>query len=128
MDITASQPTLRELSKLAYDSNLSIILAFSTEDAAKYIETLKTFEHKSPDFIREKVDSNNFSKISTALTKIRSINKTDVVTLTSNFKTVKDLFHAKSDELKGLPGFGDEKVKNFLKAFDQKFKSNSESA
>ena len=128
MDITASQPTLRELSKLAYDSNLSMILAFSTEDAAKYIETLKSYEHKSPDFIREKVDSNNFSKISTALTKIRSINKTDVVTLTSNFKTVKDLFHAKSDELKALPGFGDEKVKNFLKVFDQKFKSNAESA
>ena len=86
VDITANQQAIREVTKLAFDSNVSLILAFSSEDAARYIETLKTYEHKSPDFIREKIDSNNFAKLSSALTKIRSVNKTDVVTLTSNFK------------------------------------------
>ena len=86
VDITAHQQSVREVSKLAFDANISLILAFSTEDTAKYIETLKSYEHKSPDFIREKIDSNNFGKLSACLTKIRSVNKTDVITLTSNFK------------------------------------------
>jgi len=48
------------------------------------LETLKNYEFKTPDLIQEKTPT-RFSKLSSVLTKIKSLNKTDVVALVANF-------------------------------------------
>jgi hypothetical protein len=42
-------------------------------------------EFKPPDLIKEKVDPDDFSILHSALTKIKSVNKTDVVTLATHY-------------------------------------------
>ncbi|CAG8806952.1 13485_t:CDS:2, partial [Dentiscutata erythropus] len=43
------------------------------------------------------------------LTQIRSVNKTDVVTLASSFGSLKRIMNASSDELAMCPGLGEQK-------------------
>lgn len=60
---------------------MTILLAWSQQDAALYLETLKQFEHKPPDALQEQIDSNHFSRLTRTLTSIKSVNKTDVLSL-----------------------------------------------
>lgn len=55
------------------------------EEAGAYIERYKAFEHKAPDLIKERVDDDYMSRLNSALTNIKGVNKTDVVTLATNF-------------------------------------------
>jgi DNA excision repair protein ERCC-1 len=121
VDIPNSKEAIRELSIYTVACNITMILAWSEIDAGKYIETLKQYEHKSPDMIKEKVNEDSFAKLTSCLCQIKSVNKTDVVTLRSNFSCFKDIINAKEDKFKSLPGFGDEKVKKLITAFDTPF-------
>lgn len=121
VDVENNQQIIRELSQLCFKFQMTIILAWSVQDCAKYIETLKSYENKGADSIKEKADLNQFSQLSRTLTGIKSVNKTDVVTLTSNFSCLKDIINAPAEKLQALPGFADQKVKRFRDAFDQPF-------
>jgi DNA excision repair protein ERCC-1 len=123
VDVTAIQQ-IRELNKLAIDWEFQTLLAWSIDDCAKYIDTFVSFENKTPDSIREKVNDNHFSKFSSLMTGIKSVNKTDVVTLSTQFMNFKSIVDTKIDTLKQLPGFGDEKVRQIMKAFDEPFVLN----
>lgn len=66
-------------------NDLTVVCAWSNEEAARYIETFKAYENKPPDSIKERVDDDYVSKLTDCLTQIQSVNKTDVVTLASTF-------------------------------------------
>lgn len=91
----------------------------------RYITTLKAFEFKSPDALRERIADDHFSKLSNCLSQIKSVNKTDVITLASNYSSLYDLIHDESGRLGALPGFGEAKVKRLTDAFDTPFLSSS---
>lgn len=55
------------------------------EDAAYYIQDFKTLEFKPPDSIKEQVKTDGMSMLVACLTEIKSVNKTDVLTLVSNY-------------------------------------------
>lgn len=57
----------------------------SAEEAGRYLEIYKSFERKPPDLIKERVEKDYMSQATAALTTIRGVNKTDVVTLLSTF-------------------------------------------
>eukprot|EP00656_Telonema_subtile_P038413 TRINITY_DN4325_c0_g1_i4.p1 TRINITY_DN4325_c0_g1~~TRINITY_DN4325_c0_g1_i4.p1 ORF type:complete len:140 (-),score=32.13 TRINITY_DN4325_c0_g1_i4:149-568(-) len=82
---------LQGLIKLAYDNNFTLVLVWSAEEAARYLETYKAYEHKPADMIKAKVDPSYFAQLTDVLTSIRSINKTDVYTLASTFGSLKTL-------------------------------------
>ncbi|KAL1920383.1 uncharacterized protein VTP21DRAFT_760 [Calcarisporiella thermophila] len=121
VDIENHQEAIRELTKLAINNDMTIILAWSQEEVGRYIETLKSFEHKPPDMIKEKVDDDYLSKLTDCLTQIRSVNKTDVVTLTSTFGSLKKIMSASVEEVMLCPGFGEHKARKLLEAFNQPF-------
>jgi DNA excision repair protein ERCC-1 len=56
-----------------------------TEEAATYLATYKAFEHKPPDLLKERVHKDYASRLQGVLTSVRGINKTDVMTLSTNF-------------------------------------------
>lgn len=56
-----------------------------TAEAGRYLEIYKTFERKPPDMIKERVENDHMSHLSAALTSVKGVNKTDVLTLASNF-------------------------------------------
>ncbi|KAK3828966.1 MAG: restriction endonuclease type II-like protein [Benniella sp.] len=121
VDVDLHQQAIRELTRVAMVNDLTVVCAWSNEEAGRYVETFKSFENKPPDSIKERVDNDYISKLTDCLTQIQSINKTDVVTLASTFGSFKNIMNAPVDELGVLPGFGERKVKRLLEAFDQPF-------
>ncbi|KAF8955912.1 ssDNA endonuclease and repair protein rad10 [Entomortierella lignicola] len=121
VDVDTHQQAIRELTRVAMINDFTIVCAWSNEEAARYIETYKAYENKAPDAIKERVDNDYLSKLTDCLTQIQTVNKTDVVTLSSTFGSFTNIMNASVDELGILPGFGERKVRRLLEAFDQPF-------
>ncbi|KAI9323111.1 excision repair cross-complementing 1-like protein [Dichotomocladium elegans] len=121
VDIENFHDTLRELNRSAILNDYTLMLAWSKEEAARYLETFKAFENRPPDLIREKPVEDYYGQMTDCLTHVRSINKTDVLTLLSSFRSLRGIANATSDELAMCPGFGEQKVKRLQHALTQPF-------
>ncbi|KAF8554698.1 hypothetical protein OG21DRAFT_1508592 [Imleria badia] len=127
-DVTEHQELIRELTKVCLINNLTVIVAWSNDEAGQYIATFKQFEHKPPDLIKERVDKDYDSQLRTALTSINKVNKTDVETLRTSLGSFADISNASSDRLQTLPGFGQVKVRRIKDAFEKPFRNQSTSS
>jgi len=127
-DITEHQEPIRELTRKCLINNITVIVAWSNEEAGAYISTFKRFEHKPPDLIKERVDKDYTSVYRTALTSINKVNKTDVETLRSSIGSFADIAQAPTERLQALPGFGQVKVKRVKEAFERPFRNNATSS
>jgi len=130
VDVTHNQSFIRELTKLTMDNNITVVVSWSVEESGRYLETFKSYENKPPDLIKEKVDNDYYSKLTDFLTQVKSVNKTDVLTLISNYGTVKRIVEASPTSLVSCSGFGDQKANRLANAFREPFivkekKSNS---
>lgn len=115
--------SLLELNKLCFVTNFSLILAWSNEEAARYIETFKSYENKSSSSIQEKVETEFIPRLSRSLTSVRSINKTDVVTLLEAFGSLGNICAADQQQLVLCPGIGEKKMKRLFNALHEPFSS-----
>ncbi|KAH7888765.1 restriction endonuclease type II-like protein [Phlebopus sp. FC_14] len=127
-DVTEHQELIRELTKVCLINNITVIVAWSNDEAGQYIATFKQFEHKPPDLIKERVDKDYDSLLRTALTGINKVNKTDVETLRTSLGSFTDIAKASPDQLQNLPGFGQVKVRRIKDAFEKPFRNNATSA
>ena len=125
VDIDNHQDSIRELTKTAVVHDITIMLAWSHEEAGRYLETYKAFEHKSPDIIRERSVDDYMAKLTECLTQVRSVNKTDVLTLMSTFGSFERIINAPTEALALCPGFGEQKVRRLQQAFTQPFVVNT---
>ncbi|KAJ2256780.1 ssDNA endonuclease and repair protein rad10 [Coemansia sp. RSA 1935] len=121
MDTDDSKVPLREINRVALLGDMTLLLAWSLDEAGRYVETLKAYEHKQPDIIRERVEDTYVGRLNSFLTSIRSVNKTDVLTLASNFKSMDKVACATVEELAMCPGIGELKAQRIYKAFNDPF-------
>ena len=121
-DVNDHQPAIKELTKVSIINNLTMIVAWSAEEAGSYIETYKSFEHKPPDLIKERINNDYMSQLTAVLTSVRGINKTDVLTLISTFGSLDNIARATVEELSMCPGFGEIKAKRLRDVFRQPFR------
>jgi DNA excision repair protein ERCC-1 len=64
------------------------------------------------------VESNDpYAVLSDCLTAVRGVNKTDVLTLSSTFGSLKNIIDCSMEELSLCPGLGARKVKNLYETF-----------
>ena len=63
---------LVELNKLCVDTDMTLVLAWSELEAARYLETFKVYEHKGAVSIKERVDADHLARLNDCLTSIRS--------------------------------------------------------
>jgi DNA excision repair protein ERCC-1 len=113
---------LHEVIKTALLHDCSLLCAWSLEECARYLETLKTYENKPADNIQERTDNDYLSRMTSALTSVRHVNKTDVLTLGSTFGTLAGIFGASMEDLARCPGIGERKVKRLYDAFHEPFR------
>lgn len=66
-----------------------------------------------------KVDDDYLGKLQDCFGVIRSVNKSDVLTLASNFGSVKAVCDASADDLAQCPGLGDKKVARIHEALHE---------
>eukprot|EP00041_Stephanoeca_diplocostata_P015156 m.287514 g.287514 ORF g.287514 m.287514 type:complete len:101 (-) comp19948_c0_seq3:116-418(-) len=59
------------------------------------------------------------------LTTVKSVNKTDTVTLLSTFGSLRDIMQASTDDLRLCPGFGDQKAERLHTVLHTPFKKSS---
>ena len=128
-DVNDHQPAIKELTKVALVNRMALIVAWSPEEAARYLETYKAFEHKPPDLLRSRVADDYMSQLTSVLTNVRGINKTDVLTLASRLgvrnyarvhcmltlQSISDVADAPHDTLMMLPGMGDVKARSAIR-------------
>lgn len=100
-----------------------MLVAWSAEEAGRYLEMYKVFEQKPPDVIRGKTKQDYMSVMQAVLTNIRGVNKTDVWTLSTNFSSLADLAMQPPEKFLMLPGMGDVKAKNLARAFREPFQA-----
>ena len=122
VDITEPHHALKQLMRICILSELTLILAWSHEEAGKILETYKTSESKPPDLIMEKSNPDPHSKLIDALTSVKSVNKTDAVTLLSTFGSLENIVKASIEDLTLCPGFGPQKAQRLHKVLHQTFK------
>ncbi|KAJ7045605.1 restriction endonuclease type II-like protein [Mycena alexandri] len=124
-DVTEHREPIREITKMCLINNVTVLVAFSVEEAGHYLATFKQFEHKPPDMIKERVDKDYDSILRSTLTSISKVNKTDVETLRTSFGSFANISRATSDQLQNLPGFGQVKVRNIKNAFEKPIRNNA---
>ncbi len=54
VDVKEPRHCIKELEKLSIVSNISLLLCWSNEEVARYLETFKAYEFKSAEAIMEK--------------------------------------------------------------------------
>lgn len=121
VDVPEGQHSINELSKIAVVNELTLMLAWSHEEAARYLETYKTYENKPPDQLQSRHSEDYLTQLTTCLTTVRAVNKTDVVTLVTTFGSLAHVANAGMDELRLCPGMGDLKAQRLQAVFTEPF-------
>lgn len=70
------------------------------------METFKAYEQKSADSIKEQMDNDYQSRLTSILTSIKGVNKTDAVSLGDRCGTLSGIFSASKEQLSSCPGIG----------------------
>nr|AAG13428.1 putative nucleotide repair protein [Oryza sativa Japonica Group] len=122
IDVEDVVKPLHEVTRTSLLHDCTLLCGWSLEECGRYLETIKVYENKSADSIREHMDNDYLSRLTHALTSIRHVNKTDVVTLGSSFGSLSQVMNASMEELARCPGIGERKVKRLHDTFHEPFK------
>ena len=116
----AERPVL-EVTKAALVHACTALLAWSAQEAARYLETLKAYQRKPADLIKERSDGHFLTQLGECLTSVKPLNKTDVATLHATFGSLAKMIHASQHELALCPGLGERKVQRLRETFTAPF-------
>lgn len=122
VDVENHEDSLRELSKTSLVNNVTVMLCWSAQEAGRYLELFKTFEHAAPTSIRAKQSSTYSENMVEFITVPRGINKTDAVGLVSNFGSIRTAINAGPEEIGLIAGWGDKKVQRWCNAVKEPFR------
>lgn len=123
VDIENHEDALKELSKTSLINNVTLILCWSAQEAGRYLELYKTYEHTAPTSIRAPQASNYSESVVDFITTPRSINKTDAVSLVSNFGSLRTAINAHPEEVALVAGWGEKKVKKWCSSVREPFRA-----
>ncbi|KAJ8350189.1 hypothetical protein SKAU_G00253190 [Synaphobranchus kaupii] len=121
VDVKDPHHALKELARICIMADCTLILAWSPEEAGRYLETYKSYEKKPADLLKEHVEKDFLSKVTDSLTTVKSINKTDAMTLLSTFSTIEGIMNASKEELTLCPGLGPQKARRLHDVLHQPF-------
>jgi len=122
VDVEDMVKPLGEVTKAAVVNGCTLVCAWSVEECARYLETFKSYESKPAGNIQERMEHDYVSRLTSALTCVRGVNRTDAVTLGKSFGTLADLLRATPEQLSARPGIGPAKVNRLCEAFNQPFR------
>ncbi|XP_037542312.1 DNA excision repair protein ERCC-1 [Nematolebias whitei] len=129
VDVKDPHHALQELARICIMADCTLILAWSPEEAGRYLETYKSYEKKPADLLKEQVEKDYLSKVTDCLTTVKSVNKTDAVTLLSTFSSVEGIINASKEELVLCPGLGPQKARRLHDVLHKPFlKSKTENS
>ncbi|XP_052194348.1 DNA excision repair protein ERCC-1 [Diospyros lotus] len=122
VDVEDVVKPLLEVTKTALLHDCTLLCGWSLEECGRYLETIKVYENKPADIIQGQTDTDYVSRLNHALTTVRHVNKTDVVTLGSTFGSLSHIMDVSMEDLARCPGIGERKVKRLYDTFHEPFK------
>ncbi|KAL8919378.1 MAG: hypothetical protein Q9172_005009 [Xanthocarpia lactea] len=122
VDIQNHEESLKELSKTSMVNNLTLILSWSAQEAGRYLELYKSYEHASPTSIKAHQSTSYRDKLVEFVTTPRSINTTDATSLISAFGSIRAAVNARPEEIGVIPGWGEKKVQRWCQTVDEPFR------
>jgi len=122
VDIQNHEEALKELSKTSMINNLTLILCWSAQEAGRYLELFKSYEHASPASIRAHQAETYQESLTEFVTTPRNVNTTDAASLISNFGSLRNAVNAGPEELALIPGWGEKKVKSWCNTVREPFR------
>jgi DNA excision repair protein ERCC-1 len=117
VDIDDPAAPLVELQKASVINSWTVLLSWSSAEAARYLETLRVSEKKSADSIKARSDADFPSKVADVLCTVPSVNKRDAASLITAFQSMKNVALASHDQLSLCPGLGEKKVQRIFDTF-----------
>lgn len=134
VDIEDFQDTVRELNKLCLFNNLTMILGWSNEQCATYLQNLKYVEKDASRKIiqgnRSKDDEvlanegKYIERVVNMISSVKSVSQTDAKSLLAMFGSVQGIISADADKLQGIDGLGRLKIERLLDAFNKPFRED----
>ncbi|XP_015787701.1 DNA excision repair protein ERCC-1-like [Tetranychus urticae] len=127
VDVVDPNASLKELAKVSIMADFTLMCCWSPEEASRMIEHYKLFEKKSPAMIMEKQLANingtedKHKCVIEALSSVKSINKTDSLSLISNFESFEKIVKSDAETLGLCPGLGPLKAEKLYQAFHKPF-------
>ncbi|XP_028249506.1 DNA excision repair protein ERCC-1 [Parambassis ranga] len=121
VDVKDPHHALKELARICIMADCTLILAWSPDEAGRYLETYKSYEKKPADLLKEQVEKDYLSKVTDCLTTVKSINKTDAITLLSTFSSVEGIISATKEDLVLCPGLGPQKARRLYDVLHKPF-------
>lgn len=121
VDVKDPQQALKELAKVCILADCTLILAWSAEEAGRYLETYKAYEQKPADLLMEKLEQNFLSRATECLTTVKSVNKTDSQTLLATFGSLEQIITASREDLALCPGLGPQKARRLFDVLHEPF-------
>ncbi|KAM9851072.1 DNA excision repair protein ERCC-1 [Aulostomus maculatus] len=121
VDVKDPHHALKELARICIMADCTLILAWSPEEAGRYLETYKSYEKKPADLLKEQVEKDHLSKVTDCLTTVKSINKTDSLTLLSTFSSIEGIISAPIEDLVLCPGLGPQKARRLYDVLHKPF-------
>ncbi|KAF3454430.1 hypothetical protein FNV43_RR04877 [Rhamnella rubrinervis] len=122
IDVEDVVKPLLEVTKTSLLHECTLLCGWSLEECGRYLETIKVYENKPADIIQGQMDTDYLSRLTHALTTVRHVNKTDVVTLGTTFGSLSHIMDASMEDLARCPGIGERKVKRLYDTFHEPFK------
>ncbi|XP_044777982.1 DNA excision repair protein ERCC-1 [Neomonachus schauinslandi] len=115
------QQALKELAKMCILADCTLVLAWSPEEAGRYLETYKAYEQKPADLLMEKLEQDFVSRVTECLTTVKSVSKTDSQTLLTTFGSLEQLVAASREDLALCPGLGPQKARRLFDVLHEPF-------
>ena len=125
IDIPNANHALKELVKACILADFVLMCSWSYDEAGKIVDKYKGFENKSAELLMDKNvlnKTNAYQSTLDSLSSIKSINKTDAITLVSTFDSLDMLIKATPEQLITCAGLGPTKAKNLHEFFRRKTK------
>ena len=122
VDIDNHEETLKELTKTSLINNVTIIVCWNAQEAGRYLELYKTYEYAPPTSIKSRQATTYSDRLVEFVTVPRGINKTDAVSLVSNFGSIRTAVNAQAEEIAGIAGWGEKKVERWSRAVREPFR------
>ncbi|KAL2144814.1 hypothetical protein VTI28DRAFT_8476 [Corynascus sepedonium] len=123
VDIPNHEDALRELSKTSLVNQVTVILAWSAAEAARYLELYKSYEHVTGfAAIRGQQATGYAERLVEFVTVPRNVNKADAVALVSAFGSLRHAVNADQEQVGVVGGWGEKKVRAWCRAVREPFR------
>ena len=122
VDIQNHEDPLKELSKTSLINNVTLVLCWSSAEGGRYLELFKTYENVAPTAIKQHQSTSYSDRMVDFITTPRSINKTDAVSLVSQFGSIRTAVNARHEDVAGIAGWGEKKVQRWVAAVSEPFR------